>query len=118
MLKCPECGSEYREGYKTCSDCKCELIEVPDILTDDIQNSKILQNCLSVVLFILGLIFIFNSPIISHKLAYRYFFPGGNGSCNPDDLIAMAQAYNYSLLLIGFLICLPCILYWYKILNK
>jgi len=118
MLKCPNCGCEYREGFTTCSDCKCDLIEVPDAPKDDVKNSTIMQTCFSVILFLLGLIFIFNSPIIAHKLSYRYFFPGGSGSCNPEDLIAMTQAYNYSLLLIGFLICLPCILYWYKMLHK
>ena len=30
MLICPECKSEYQEGYKICSDCKCELIERSD----------------------------------------------------------------------------------------
>ncbi len=24
---CPECGSEYREGYLQCSDCKVALVE-------------------------------------------------------------------------------------------
>lgn len=30
MLICPECKSEYQQGYKICSDCKCDLIEIPD----------------------------------------------------------------------------------------
>ena len=31
MLICPKCKNEYQEGYKICSDCKEELIEIPDI---------------------------------------------------------------------------------------
>lgn len=27
MSWCPKCGYEYRDGYTTCSDCGCELVE-------------------------------------------------------------------------------------------
>jgi hypothetical protein len=30
MLICPHCKSEYQRGYKICSDCKCDLIEISD----------------------------------------------------------------------------------------
>jgi hypothetical protein len=30
MLICPKCKSEYQEGCKICSDCKCDLIEISD----------------------------------------------------------------------------------------
>lgn len=35
MLICPICKSEFQEGYKICSDCKCELIEIPDVVEKD-----------------------------------------------------------------------------------
>lgn len=28
MSWCPKCKCEYREGFTTCSDCGCELVEV------------------------------------------------------------------------------------------
>ncbi|HEY0158323.1 MAG TPA: DUF2007 domain-containing protein, partial [Thermoanaerobaculia bacterium] len=28
---CPECGSEYREGYVRCSDCETDLVEPPPV---------------------------------------------------------------------------------------
>jgi hypothetical protein len=30
MLICPQCKSEYQQGYKICNDCKCDLIEISD----------------------------------------------------------------------------------------
>lgn len=30
MLICPQCKSEYQQGYRICSDCNCNLIEVSD----------------------------------------------------------------------------------------
>ena len=35
MLICPNCKNEFEEGYKICSDCKCELIEIPDVVEKD-----------------------------------------------------------------------------------
>ena len=35
MLICPKCKNEYQEGCKSCSDCKCELIEIPDFAEKD-----------------------------------------------------------------------------------
>lgn len=119
MLKCPECGCEYQQGYQTCSDCKCELIEVPESSSVSTKYfSQTFHNIIHIIIFILGLILIFNAPIFSRNLAHGYFFPGGNGVCDPDQLMAMTQGYLYSLLLIGFLVCLPCILYWYKKQTK
>jgi hypothetical protein len=39
MLICPQCKSEYQQGYKICSDCKCELIEISDSKENN-KNSK------------------------------------------------------------------------------
>jgi hypothetical protein len=30
MPWCPKCGVEYREGFETCSDCGCALVETPE----------------------------------------------------------------------------------------
>jgi len=35
MLICPKCKNEFQEGYKICSNCKCELIEIPDVVEKD-----------------------------------------------------------------------------------
>ncbi|HEY6140579.1 MAG TPA: hypothetical protein VI670_22720 [Thermoanaerobaculia bacterium] len=32
---CPECGSEYREGFVRCADCDVELAAPPPALPDD-----------------------------------------------------------------------------------
>jgi len=26
---CPKCGAEYREGFRVCSDCNCDLVNEP-----------------------------------------------------------------------------------------
>ena len=38
MMYCPNCKSEFRDGFKLCSTCNCALVEVlPDEETKDIQ---------------------------------------------------------------------------------
>ena len=46
MLICPNCKSEYQEGYAICNDCQCELIEKLEVDEEDMTvkgDSKISQ---------------------------------------------------------------------------
>ena len=110
MLICPKCKTEYREGYTVCSDCGDQLIEQPEIkdeITREKQDLKIFQ-------FIIGILTILFSTIISHKLTSMYFLPNGNGEYNMEQFLWMLNAYHYSFLLIGIIICLPCIICCFK----
>jgi hypothetical protein len=113
MLICPKCKSEYQEGYKECSECKCELIEIPD----DTEKSKSFKLG-TIIPFIVGISLILCSPIISYKLTSTYFIPNGTGIYDPKQFIWMLNAYDYSFLLVGSFICLPCILFWLKNKNN
>lgn len=63
MLKCPKCNSEYREEYTICSDCKCELIEVPEekeeIIPSGIKMNKFSKSVLIVISLFFGGSFIY-----------------------------------------------------------
>jgi hypothetical protein len=109
ILICPKCKSEYQEGYTVCSDCQCELVKVPDDKED-----PFLKNGSKLVQLIIGGFIIFLSPILSFKLTKLYFIPNGSESYDNSQFIAMFHAYHYSILLLGALICLPCILFWFK----
>ncbi len=113
MLICPVCKSEYQEGNKICSDCKCELTEIPAIIekSNPVKVGTIIQ-------FVIGILLILCSPIISYQFTSRYFIPNGIGFYDPDQFIWMLNAYHYSLLLVGAIICLPCIIYWIKNMNS
>jgi hypothetical protein len=40
MLICPKCKCEYQVGYTVCSDCECELINVPEVDYEDRAVNK------------------------------------------------------------------------------
>ena len=68
MLICPKCKCEYQEGYTVCSDCECELIEIPKVAEEDIpvkkvsKNSRLLGKLLIFgVVFVIGIIILMNS---------------------------------------------------------
>ncbi|MCB2299910.1 hypothetical protein [Clostridium tagluense] len=110
MLVCPICKSEYRDGYIVCSDCECELIEKPEVDEEDKpvkKGSKISQ-------FIMGVLIIICSPVLSHKFTSMYFISNGVVQYNNEQFMWMLKAYQASFLLIAGIICLHCILYWYK----
>ncbi len=53
MLICPKCKSEYQEGYHICSDCKCDLIEIPDpIKRETIKSANMKKIIIGIVLLI------------------------------------------------------------------
>ena len=59
MLICPKCKSEYREGYKICSDCKAELIEIPD---NDEKDNVIMHNGIKKTL--IGIALLISSTLV------------------------------------------------------
>lgn len=110
MLICPKCETEYRDEYTTCSDCGSQLVYKPEVKVEILKTKehfKIFQ-------FIIGIIIILFSTIISYKLTARYFFSNDNGEYNMESFLWMLNAYHYSLLVIGIIICLPCIICWCK----
>lgn len=114
MLICPKCKSEYDEGYTVCSDCGGQLIEQPEIkdeITHEKQDLKIFQ-------FIIGILIILFSTMISYKLTSMYFLENGDGQYIMDQYMWMLNSYQYSFLIIGIIICLPCAICWCKSSKK
>ncbi|MDF2544625.1 MAG: hypothetical protein K0S47_4343 [Herbinix sp.] len=109
MLICPVCKSEYQEGFKTCSDCKCDLIEIPDVIVKSkpLKVGKIIQ-------FLIGILIILYSPILSYHFTSNYFI----GSYDPDRYLWMLKAFHSSFLLAGSIICLPSLIYWWKRMRR
>jgi hypothetical protein len=65
MLICPKCKCEYQEGYTVCSDCECELVEVPEFDDEDTpgsKNSKVIE--LTGKLLIFGVVFVIGIIIL------------------------------------------------------
>lgn len=62
MSWCPKCKCEYREGFTTCSDCGCELVEVLEPEKDD----EIIENDTPV--FLISVSDDFEARIIESKL--------------------------------------------------
>ncbi|WMJ89711.1 hypothetical protein [Anaerocolumna sp. MB42-C2] len=114
MIICPVCKSEYQEGYKICSDCKCDLIEIPDVVNEKYSSSKSGR----IVLFLLGILIILCSPLIAYQITKEFFIPDGNGFYDPDQFEWMLNAFYHSFLLTGSIICLTCIIFWIKSRNS
>ncbi|MBZ9689009.1 hypothetical protein G9F72_022185 [Clostridium estertheticum] len=114
MLICPKCEAEYEEGYTVCSDCGGQLIEKPEV-SEEIIKEKL---DLKVFQFIIGILIILFSTIISFKLTSMYFLPNGYGEFSMEQFLWMQNAYHYSFLIIGIVICLPCIICWCKSNKK
>jgi hypothetical protein len=114
MLICPKCKSEYQDGYTNCSDCECELVKISEVKQEEMpvkNGSKVRQ-------FIIGVLIILCSPMLSYKLTLMYFVPNGVGQYNNEHFIWMLSSYQYSFLLIGGIICLSCVLHWHKNYEK
>jgi hypothetical protein len=64
MLICPKCKCEYQEGYTVCKDCKCKLIELPEVAEKDIlvkKNSKSGKLLIFGAVFVIGIIILMSS---------------------------------------------------------
>jgi len=110
MLICPKCETEYRDGYSVCSDCGSQLIEKSEVKEGIIKTKedfKLFQ-------FIIGILIILFSTILSYKLTSMYFFSNDNGEYNMESFLWMLNAYHYSFLIIGIIICVTCIIFWCK----
>jgi hypothetical protein len=106
MLICPKCKREYQPGYKTCSDCKCDLIEIPDRIEDKSLVKAGSTLLLSIIFLIAGMILIYRAPILSYQNTLDYFIPNGSGCYNGEHYTWMLNAYQHSLLVIGGILCL------------
>lgn len=54
MLICPQCKSEYQQGFKICSDCNCDLIEISD--SKENNKNRITANSKNIIIGIAVLI--------------------------------------------------------------
>ena len=69
MLTCPNCKSEYQEGYTICNDCQCELIEIPEIAEEDMLVKGDLRISQSIAkLLIFGAVFIIGIIILMSNI--------------------------------------------------
>lgn len=95
MLICPKCNSEYQEGCTICSDCRCELIEKPEVKEYDIpvkMDTKLKKSIISVImvicLFLVGSILSFVGLTKGLDIASSLSRPkGAIGWTIPDKLI-------------------------------
>ncbi|MGH4140623.1 hypothetical protein [Clostridium sp.] len=65
MSWCPKCKCEYREGFTTCSDCGCELVEVLESTKDETIGEN---NENDTVVFLISVSQDFDAKIIESKL--------------------------------------------------
>jgi hypothetical protein len=59
MLICPKCKYEYQEGYTFCSDCECELVDVPEA-----DDEYMLDNKVSNIIGLTGKLLIFGAVFV------------------------------------------------------
>jgi hypothetical protein len=68
MLICPKCKCEYQEGYTICSDCKCALVDLPEVseknmpVEKDLKKNRVIGKLLIFgAVFVLGIIILISS---------------------------------------------------------
>lgn len=90
MLICPNCKSEYQEGYVICNDCECELIEKPEVDEEDMnvkKDSKISQFIGKILIFgaafVIGFIILLSSINLGeHEMSNIMKAHGGSMDTN------------------------------------
>lgn len=70
MLICPNCKYEYQDGYTVCSDCGCDLVEVPEADEGDVLVSKVSKTMgLTRKLLIFGAVFLIGIIILMSSIS-------------------------------------------------
>lgn len=65
------------------------------------KNSTII---IGIITIVFGLFIILQAPKLSYELTREYFFPGGSGSCSPDDFDRMVYLYAISFYIVGLIL--------------
>ncbi|MCY6356129.1 hypothetical protein [Clostridium sp. ZS2-4] len=68
----------------------------------------------AIIILTLGLFSILLAPKLSYEFTHEYFFPGGNGSYSPDDFDRMVYLYAISFYMIGIILSLISIVFFFK----
>jgi hypothetical protein len=70
MLICPKCKYEYEEGYRVCSDCGCDLVEVPEPDEEEMLVNKASKAIgLTEKLLIFGAVFVIGIIILMSSIS-------------------------------------------------
>jgi hypothetical protein len=95
---CPECGSEYREGFTHCSDCDVDLVE-PTPAEPEIELVKIYEGGNAAVLPLIesvlrdsGIEFMTRGEALQDLFALgRFGTGGGNNAIGPVEFWVRAN---------------------------
>lgn len=102
-MYCPECGSEYREGFFTCVDCEVPLTETPpaEPIHPDVQLVTVLEGTDP------GAIALAESLLLEEKIPYvkkdqlQSLFPGATPVVGPLLLQVPEEHAEAALELLG-----------------
>lgn len=67
MKICPQCKTEYREGFNQCADCKIELVDIESGINNIGKETKTTKT--TIILFSLfgGLLLMFTTQLMGIK---------------------------------------------------
>lgn len=135
---CNDCGNELTEKLgeenkeeetekvlcKACSDRYNELVEGPEAKEEEETEKTLHKSCkknesgkyLEPLSLFAGIIIIFFAPVLSYWLTRSYFIPDTPGihTYDPEHFKWMLNAQLYAILLIGVIVCVPGIAYYFK----